>query len=298
MRLIRWLRGSDPATEPSGIVADMPQAYADAEKASEHGQDRSREFVQISLALLVAAAVFGAIDKPWAGLGAALAFVGSLWLTKLSKGLLDAWYDGRAVAETIKSLTFKYAVGGDPFALTRPDAPDRYRAALTEFAQQMHRLGHDLDMADCANAVAALERWRADPWAERREAYRTQRIQDQLTYYSRRGNEHRGSARTYQVISVVLQAAGLIGAILKLFDVTHLDLLGLLAAAAASIAAWDAFGDYTKTARAYEFAVAELNAIDERLGSVDEAGWPVFVADAEQAMSREHTAWIARRRAQ
>jgi hypothetical protein len=46
----------------------------------------------------------------------------------------------------------------------------------------------------------------------------------------------------------------------------------------------------------------ELSALelDQALGTIhaadDDDAWSTFVADGEQTMSREHTAWLARRR--
>jgi len=38
----------------------------------------------------------------------------------------------------------------------------------------------------------------------------------------------------------------------------------------------------------------ELSIIRDRIDWVDEAEWPQFVSDSEDAISREHTMWLAR----
>ena len=71
----------------------------------------------------------------------------------------------------------------------------------------------------------------------------------------------------------------------------------VFAGAAAAAVAWLASGDYVKTARAYELTTLELDQALDLIDAIDdEAAWATFVADAEQTMSREHTAWLARRR--
>lgn len=71
----------------------------------------------------------------------------------------------------------------------------------------------------------------------------------------------------------------------------------MFAVAGATAVAWLAAGDYVKTARAYELTTLELDQALDIVNTIDEeTAWATFVADAEQTMSREHTAWLARRR--
>lgn len=44
---------------------------------------------------------------------------------------------------------------------------------------------------------------------------------------------------------------------------------------------------------AYRIIDRELGLIRDRIDTVDEAGWAAFVSDAEDAVSREHTPWLA-----
>jgi hypothetical protein len=75
-----------------------------------------------------------------------------------------------------------------------------------------------------------------------------------------------------------------------------LGLLGLVAAAAAAAAAWHQTRDYATLAEAYSVTAHELSLIKERLATAHaDADWGAFVQGAEQAISREHKLWLARR---
>src|SRR5690606_41156173 len=79
--------------------------------------------------------------------------------------------------------------------------------------------------------------------------------------------------------------------ILRLLDLFTFDLAGILAAVLGAGSAWLAVRQYETLSRAYTFAATELSVIHERLAHADEESWAGEVADAEEAISREHTMW-------
>ena len=109
------------------IEKQMPAVYAFASKASAKGQNRFKRLTWLALFLLVLAAGGGVVDRPWAGWASAAAFLASIVLTALAsyEKSQRAWYDGRAAAESAKSIVFKYAVGGEPFPIGDPKADAR-----------------------------------------------------------------------------------------------------------------------------------------------------------------------------
>ena len=74
-----------------------------------------------------------------------------------------------------------------------------------------------------------------------------------------------------------------------------LDFAGIIAAMVASGAAWLALKQYSQLTSAYRVAAGELAIQADVLNTVNEAEWPQAVADAEEAISREHTMWLASR---
>jgi hypothetical protein len=92
------------------------------------------------------------------------------------------------------------------------------------------------------------------------------------------------------VVSIVLEIAGLIGGALKAFGWIDFDLLAFLAAA------WMEAKQHRTLATAYGIASQELASIASELPTLhSEERWAAFVAQAEEAISREHTLWRASR---
>jgi hypothetical protein len=281
------------------VEEHLPTLYSAAEATSTRGQDRFRKLTATSLCLLIVAAAGGLIEHEWAGwlsltaFGASLVTTG-LWIFRHAE---TNWYDGRAAAESVKSLTWKYAVRGDPFSTSTGEAEVAYRSAIEGLVEELRELGSDVRAPDVAARSAALDAVRSAPLAHRRDVYRAQRVTQQRDWYARRARDHRVSSHRWHIAMFGCQSAGTVGALLKALGSIHADVLSLLATAAVAAAAWVTAGDFVRTARAYDFAALELDGVLDRLdaaGSEDE--WASFVADAEQAMSREHTVWLARRR--
>jgi hypothetical protein len=282
------------------IENHLPEAYAVASVASAKGQRWFKRLTRASLVLLVIAAIGGAIGHPWGGWLSVAAFLTSIILTALAvyQKTEQDWYDGRASAESIKSLTFKYAVGGEPFETAALDAEERFGEALASLLEELRDLSSAVPPAPLGPVLGDLRQLRGEPLAIRRSVYREQRIEDQRNWYSTRAREHRATARGWRIVMFASQATGLAGAALKGFGLVDIDLMSIFATVAAATAAWIAVGGFTETARAYDFASLELGQALEKLDQSDgEEGWAPFVADCEQAMSREHTMWLARRRA-
>jgi len=281
------------------IEDHMPEAYFVASKASAEGQKRFKRLTRASLLLLIVAAVGGLIEEAWGGWISAVAFLSSIVLTALAvyQKTEQDWYDGRASAESVKSITFKYAVGGEPFETTDEGASVRFGDTLTSLTSALEVLSSTVPPTRIEPMLGALRDLRGQVLGERRSIYREQRIEEQRNWYANRAAEHRSTARTWRAIMFTSQVAGVVCASLKGLGLIDIDLMSIFATVAASGAAWIAAGDFAESARAYDFAYLELGQALERIEQTrTEEEWARFVADCEQAMSREHTMWLARRR--
>jgi hypothetical protein len=253
----------------------------------------------IALVLLVVAGGAGLVEPSWAGWVSLGAFGGSIVLSALAiyQRSEQDWYDGRAIAESAKTIVFKYAVGGEPFELANLQADARFHGTLAALFEELRRLHSTVEPPEGSTDLGALQQLRQSDLPTRIAAYRAQRLDDQRSWYSSRAREHRRSANAWRAAMFAAQLLGAAGAALKGLDLIDVDLLSLFATVAAAVAAWVAAGDYVETARAYDFASLELGQAVAQLPTLgSEEEWARFVADCEQAMSREHTMWLARRR--
>jgi hypothetical protein len=208
------------------------------------------------------------------------------------------WYDARAIAESVKMLTWKYQVGGDPFGVDLPagEVDENFLRRLNEIIAEFHDL--DLQPAKRSQISEAMRHIRQMPLEERRELYRVARIEDQQAWYATKSDWNRVWAFRLQIGLVSLEVIAIAAAVFRALDLLAIDAYSFIAAAAAAGVGWLQIKQHQGLARAYSVASHELASIKSRLDSVqDEDGWKRFVDQAEEAISREHTLWRASRSA-
>jgi SMODS and SLOG-associating 2TM effector domain 3/SMODS and SLOG-associating 2TM effector domain 1 len=275
----------------------FPAILTCADQSSTRAQ---RHFLLITatiLVLIAVAASMGAVDASWAGWVGASAFLSAFMLGALAvtHNLERTWYDGRALAESAKSLTWLYVARGGPFHATDPDADEAFKTRLRSLRNELRALDFVV-ASDGVDITPGMRSLRHAPLKVRREHYERQRLGDQIEYYRRRSEDHNRQALRFRVAAWAAQGVGLIGAILKATSVLDVDLLGVGAACAAGFTAWLQTRDHVTLARAYELTAEDLDRVkQDGPPHGDEMSWGRYVADAEAAMSREHVMWTARR---
>jgi len=293
--------GNGQVAPPGLTDADLPALFKAADKASLAGQHRLLWSLGAGLALNMLAAVASLFlttsGTDLAAGGASVAFFLAILVGVFV--LVDrperAWYEGRAAAESAKTLAWLYAVGGGPFSLKRDGQADGLFAAhLQELLREIADVSLSLDEDE--QVTSAMRELRASDLADRRSAYARGRLEDQRKWYAAKASQNETLARNWRLVILALQAAGLTGALLKATGTMNVNLLGLLAAGAAAATAWLQAKEHATLANAYGIAAQELAVIKVRLGEPsNEDEWAVFVEEAEEAISREHKLWLARR---
>jgi hypothetical protein len=284
----------------------LPGLFQAADRASLDGQRRYVWLTGWRLGLAAAAAVTGAFTitfgrhLDFAALGTVLAFGCAAVLEQFFiRGKPErAWYDGRAVAESAKTLAWRYAVGADPFPTTNDDATvdrlfnEQLRLLLSDAPDKNLRPTEDPAIS------TAMRTLRASDLDNRKRTYLTDRIIDQQQWYTRKAEYNRGRAQRWRWSLFLLEVLGALAAALRAVQIVSFDLTGIFAAMVAGGVAWLGMKQHDSLARAYTFASHELSMIRSRLeGHTTERQWAAEVRDAEEAISREHTMWRASRSA-
>jgi hypothetical protein len=132
--------------------------------------------------------------------------------------------------------------------------------------------------------------------AERRRLYLDARVLDQQHWYAAKAKYNRRRARQWRTTLVLLEFGGAAISLVEATTRTGLFVAPLLAAVAGSVVAWLETKQHDSLARAYSAAVRDLASARLRLELVTtEEAWATEVGDAEEAISREHTVWLASR---
>jgi hypothetical protein len=288
--------GSEP------IQLTYPSPFSAADRASLEGQKRHRLLVGGQLAALLVAAILSAWDSDVTALGTALSFAVAMLLWGALQMLRPerTWFDGRALAESLKTLAWRYAMAVPPFdtggSAARSD--ERFRrecqALLTE---QSHLASHLIDpdhhgalITDSMRAVRALD------IKEKSDIYRDQRLRDQEVWYSSRAISNERVAARWQMLILGLQFVGFTAATLRVAGAVEFDAFSIISAFAGSAIAWFELRRYHELARAYAVAALEIATIASEAQTVDsKEDLHRIVLEGEGSISREHTLWHAKR---
>jgi len=206
-----------------------------------------------------------------------------------------AWYEGRAAAESMKTLAWKYAVRATPFAGEEQPAARRLAEDFTAICNDFPSIRWPENADPVTPAMQAL---RSASLAKRKDAYQSGRLEMELRWYAEKTNHYLRVGRRWNLLAVGATAIGLTGGFLKAFDVVSYDGLGAASAIAAGATAWLQMKQFRPLATAYGLTGRDLTAVEKQLErAANEQEWAQRAADAEDAISREHTMWLARREA-
>lgn len=287
----------------------FPALYRCADDASSSGQKWYVRWVTINLSLLFSGALAGSIgltdveSQRVVNTIAAIIFFAAVGVTSLlaTRRWERIWYAGRAVAESAKSLTWKFVCAADPFpsSMLYQDALELFTTSLRELLNENEHLASLLAGPDAAGqqVTSYMEGLRKAAIGVRRDAYLSQRVVEQQVWYSQQSADNRNRRNVWFVLLVVFQlAAGGAAVLLAVHPAFPWKAGAVFSTLASATVAWGAMKRYQELALAYGLAAQELSLIAARAPYVGtEVELARFVNDAETAISREHAMWVARR---
>lgn len=290
------------------LPEDLPAVQRSADAASLEGQRSYLRWTRCRLYFVVGAAAAGTLsataDQGSGGrqflIILSLIFFLMAFATEivlLSSRPEEAWYHGRAVAESAKTLAWKFAVCADPFpqSLSMEAAERLLNRQLSDIVAESPLLA-DYSSTGTEQISDTMRALRIDELHKRKEAYLAGRIDDQRLWYSRSSKRNEKKSFQWRCVLLGLEVLGASAALLLLVEVTSIEFGSVLAACVAAGGAWIEVKQYDNLASAYALTATELTLVRSAAGQVnEEADWSAYVSSAEQAISREHTMWLARR---
>jgi SMODS and SLOG-associating 2TM effector domain 3/SMODS and SLOG-associating 2TM effector domain 1 len=288
-------------TTPAILSDDLPVLYRGASQQSGNAQRSFLRWFELRLYAIVVAAFGGAIA--WkvghvyiGGVIAFLAFAVALGseLVLAIRRPDEIWYEARAAAESAKTLSWRYMMRGESFETKVENPETTLLAELREVLSDLDALPVRAKSGSDVQITPTMRQVRALPFQERRALYLRERIQAQQGWYADEAARNQTRANRWITASITLEFLGLVGAAVKAAGWTEIDLLGILATAAAGATGWMQAKQYQSLAADYGIASQELATVATELEAVkDETVWARFVTEAEGAISREQTLWRA-----
>lgn len=205
------------------------------------------------------------------------------------------WYSGRALAESAKTLAWRFAVAGEPFSSNMSDT--EAERILETRLDEVSREARDRVTVEPEGAVVTrgMKMIRGLTFHERRNIYVNGRLDEQHTWYVKKAKSSRIHATAWRIALIVAEILALVLAIFQTIQPWSLNTAGLAATVIAAASSWIAMKQYSTLASAYSVTATELALLKRRVMSADEKMWSNVVDDAEEAISREHTLWLASR---
>ena len=299
-------------TSHPGIVhlddRNLPPIFQAADASSLAGQSQFLNAVAIRLIGIILAGAFGLATwktdqtaADWAGILAALCFfvavLVELYLLKTRPE--RTWYEGRAAAESVKTLSWRYSVGGEPFNIdgtSDRDIEKLFLEQLDAVINELKDLNISLPSAGGRQITDIMRQLRSKSLDERKRTYEEGRVAQQQEWYQRKAKWNDKLATRWTLAVLVAEVIGVVAAVTKAVGFIDGDILIFAGAVVGAMTSWLQTKQHRTLATAYAVTALELASVRTKIEwQKNENDWSKFVNDAEEAFSREHTLWKASR---
>ncbi len=283
---------------------DFPALYNSANCASLKAQSAYFNALRCYLILLIIAACvsFAYPANVYAAIASASLFLITLgiliWL-KVKKPE-DTWYNGRAVAESVKTRTWRWMMRAEPFEMDGPNQQVQKELLndLKAILNQNRSLSHELEWSpDLGEAISeAMIEVRSLPWDKRLEVYVCDRIDNQSHWYSKKSQLNKRLAKRWFVVSILLHFLAILLLLYRIKEPSASLPIEVVATAASAVLTWVQAKKHNELNSSYALAAHEIILIKgESVSITEERHLSEFVINSESAFSREHTQWVARK---
>lgn len=214
----------------------------------------------------------------------------------------DVWYRGRALAESCKTLTWRFIMCSEYFEhnISSQEAEQRFIQRIREINNEFNDLNKVLSPKQLNSDIITVEmlRIRQLSLLDKKTYYLNNRIQNQIDWYSSKAEDSKIKYDVWFFTIIFLQFLALIsiGFLIK-YPSSNFNFVGIFSTIAASGFSWLQVKKYQENKEAYTTANSELNLIKaEGNRNFSDNEFSEYVLDSENAMSREHTMWLAQKR--
>lgn len=294
--------GFDPSNFPPSLALS---ARSFAQKTGQ----RKRRMIALRLTLVTLAALFGGVAIAgevagqrfdYAGITAVLAFIGVLGVrtTMYSDHDLD---DGEsranALADLVTSHAWRFAIGARPYATGTPELDGIAEVQFTNNLDRYQRIleeRYSVSVGESARVTEGMKRIRSENLESRRDLYIAERVRPLAAQNSAVSMRLKSRLRSLTALVLFVELVGIPAGVLKAIGFSRINLLGVTAAAAASIALWvDTlnFGERSRAARAVSSSLS--GATDRLMRARAEEEWGALVSLIEERLSLEAEAQLA-----
>lgn len=282
---------------------EYPSIYDETNRKSARSQTVFLGTVKAEYLILIITAVNAAISYKYQ-------YIANLYLFSLLIVLLGVryffnfekkWYKYRAVTESIKTTTWKFAMKAEPFNSGEGvnDAKQFIDYIIEILKGSRYAIKTKTDNSIRQDSFnICLREIRSLDYESRRDFYVNNRIMEQHEWYSNKAvyNKRIGRAWGIAILALYVASFGLSAYNARFATPTDSMPTELITTILASLIGWVQTKKFNELSASYSLTAHEIGLIKEQAYYVvSENEFISFVRDAETAFSREHTQWLARR---
>lgn len=210
------------------------------------------------------------------------------------------WYEGRAIAESVKTLTWKFITGTKPFGLSLSEEESQ-----SLFNQNLKKIiGQRKDFyiligkeyPDGNMISQEMIEIRNSSFEDRKKMYIEKRVQDQIDWYSQKAKQNSNNKNITFGFIIGFQLLGIIFFIGELCSTFQYTFTSISITITSVFLTWLQLKRFQELTESYAITATELKFIKDKAKFVkNDSDLEKYVDDTETAISREHTLWLARR---
>ncbi len=285
---------------------DFPYLYVQADQKAINSQKEYFREIKISLFSIIIASLVSFITQfvnysifRYLALFLFLINFAVLAYAKIKKPD-ELWYESRSIAESIKTLAWRYLTKAHPFNVEDKMADNIFKKHLSHIKYQnestIKKFTPIIDILNRETITGKMKEMRGFSLANRLELYHNERINDQENWYIKKTTSNKKISRIFFIISMLLNISIII---LLIINIQHPKLvfpIAFIAVLCTSLATWVQSKKYDELSYSYSLASNDICLIKKDSSSInDEKAFSEYVLDCENAFSREHTQWYARK---
>lgn len=285
--------------------SDLPGLYHSADEASLTAQRNYLLGLKTYIFFLILASLVAYLSKDSANtaiVSASLFLVSigiTIWLNV--KKPEDIWYNGRAVAESVKTRAWRWMMKADPYDSTPESdlASKEFISDLKQILDQNRSLGEAIgEGASVREPITEnMRAIRQLPYQQRATVYKKHRVDEQALWYWKKTKYNKKMAAIWFWVMIALHALAIFLLLFKIKTPTTKFPVEVVAVCASSVLGWLQTKKHNELSTSYALATQEISLIRGEASYVSsEESLSSFVIDSENAFSREHTQWFARKK--
>lgn len=285
---------------------DLPGLFQSADTASIREQKKFFNGIFWYLTLLIVAALFAFFaddyPNPIFKIASTVLFLLTLfimiWL-RISRPD-DIWYNGRAVAESVKTRSWRWMMRAEPYndcdniEIVRKHFVNDLKTILKQNESLIGKLGISASVEEPISK--RMIEVRKLNLTDRFNFYRKERISNQAIWYTNKSKFNKKRAKIWFWTTVSLHALAIFLLLYNIYA-PHVKLpIEVIAVASSSVLTWLQTKKHNELSSSYSLTAHEIVLIKSETNRIEtEEDLSEYIMNCENAFSREHTQWFARK---